>query len=114
MNERKPKNIVDAFIENDLIDFRCVEEEVIKNDEVKDDAKKVVSIRHCDQDKVEVENDNNGNKAPDDVVLELEKIVKDLLKELIDDNFDEFDCGVDLSKWYWHTNFRDLDDRIVG
>ncbi|CAG8566761.1 22_t:CDS:2 [Dentiscutata erythropus] len=161
MNEREPESILDEFVKNDLIDFRYVEEEVIKNDEVKDEiiresnsdmigwsrrigdednAKKVVHIGHCDQDEVEVENNNNRDKASDgrakivkseienikrtryefhdesseDVVLGLKEMVKDLLKVLRDDDSEKFECGVDLSKWHWHTDFRDLDDRIVG
>ncbi|CAG8505121.1 19640_t:CDS:2, partial [Dentiscutata erythropus] len=37
MNEREPESIFDTFIGNDLIDFRCVAEESVKNDEGKNE-----------------------------------------------------------------------------
>ncbi|RIB07259.1 hypothetical protein C2G38_2046136 [Gigaspora rosea] len=77
MSEGKPEGIFEVFVEGDLIDFGCIEEEL----------------------------DGQSNV---DLATGMEEIVKDL-KALIYYNFDECDCGVNLSKWHWHTNFKDLD-----
>ncbi|CAG8744684.1 7200_t:CDS:1, partial [Dentiscutata erythropus] len=45
--------------------------------------------------------------------LESEKIVKYLLKVLSNEDSDKFNCSMNLFKWHWYTNFRDLNNRIL-
>ncbi|CAG8646620.1 12257_t:CDS:2 [Dentiscutata erythropus] len=79
INERESKNIFDAFIEEDLIDFGCVAEESVINN-----------------------NSRGVNNAG------IEKVDK-VANSLRNDNSEEFKCGMNLCKWYWHTNFEGLE-----
>ncbi|CAG8705927.1 21133_t:CDS:2 [Dentiscutata erythropus] len=149
MNNKNSESILDKFVENNLIDFRCVKvkDEIIWELDTPNGRAEIVRSEMeyieetCDKfynekDKHKKficcqENKMNSNEedlvdfgcvakeainvlgALSVVVLERDKIVKCLLEVLSDEESDEFDCSVDLSKWHWHMNFRNLDNRIV-
>lgn len=56
-------------------------------------------------------NIENGIRIETDIVIGMDKLMKDILKALINDDFAEYEHEVDLSKWHWHANFEDLDSR---
>ncbi|CAG8475635.1 9003_t:CDS:2 [Racocetra fulgida] len=118
IDEREPEIIFNAFIEKDLIDFGCVAEESVMNNNVKeemiDENREINVVVNTSSSKMHQTNNEKFESLPEpssevtlyvkfaktkskiDIVQREEEIVKDLLKVLKND---EFDCGVDfLSK----------------
>ncbi|RIB30266.1 hypothetical protein C2G38_2153186 [Gigaspora rosea] len=91
------KGVFDEFVESDLIDFGCVEGELVRCSNVKDEM----------IEKANGETLGQPRRIGD--VDGMEEMVKDLLRALRDKDFDESDCGVDLPKWHRHSYFEGLD-----
>ncbi|RIB06940.1 hypothetical protein C2G38_2215816 [Gigaspora rosea] len=128
MSEGKSEDTFGVFFEIDLIDVGYNEEESVKCSDVKSEAIEeansetfglsrqisdavgangIDKVEQCCQVRAMDALEALSNV---DVVLGMEEMVKDLLKVLRNDDYNESDCGVDLSKWHRHTNFEDLDN----
>ncbi|CAG8540098.1 11558_t:CDS:2, partial [Racocetra fulgida] len=122
MDEREPESMFDVFIKNNLIDFGCVAEKSVMNDNVEemiDENRGINVVVNTNSSKMYQTNNEKFESLPEpssevtlyvkfteakfktDVVLGREEIVEDLLKVLRDNDSDEFDCG-------------DLDNGIIG
>ncbi|RIB22451.1 hypothetical protein C2G38_2173910 [Gigaspora rosea] len=116
MSERKPESILEVFIEGNLINFGYVEGELVINDYVKEEIIKEANSEtfgwsRCigDVDGInKVVNCFQDGLSDVDVATGIKEMVKDL-KALIDYDFNECNCSMDLSKWHWYMNFKDLD-----
>ncbi|CAG8785817.1 17877_t:CDS:2, partial [Racocetra persica] len=127
IDEREPKSMFDVFIEKDLIDFGCIVEKLVINDNIKkeiiDENREINMVVNTNSSKMYQMNNKKFESLPKpscevtlyikfaetkfktDIVLGKKEIVKNLLKVLRDDDSDEFDCDIDLSKYDLNIQF---------
>ncbi|RIB16269.1 hypothetical protein C2G38_2190439 [Gigaspora rosea] len=97
-NENTREPILKVF-EGNLIDFRCIKDDLI---DLGCNARELVINNNVKEKMI-----NESRKINMVVNTNKKKVI---VKGLMKDEFEESNCGMDLSKWHWHMNFEELNN----